>query len=280
MPNPPGSRRRTEKILLPPGSRPAGPGRVKVPEATALFWAIKVLTTGMGETASDYLARTVDPVIAVGGTALALAALLLAQVRADRLRPWLYWSAVAMVSVFGTMAADVLHVVVGVPYLVSTIAFAAVVAAVLALWYRREGTLDIHSICTGRREAFYWLTVLATFALGTAAGDLTAGTLGLGYLASGVLFAVAIAVPAVAHRRWGLGAVPAFWIAYVLTRPLGASFADWVAVPAARSGLGVGTGTITAVLVLLIVGAVAVHARTPRAGGGLDGPSRVPAGPR
>jgi len=167
-----------------------------------------------------------------------------------------------MVSVFGTMAADVTHIGLGVPYAVSTAVFAVTVAAILALWYLRERTLDIHSISTVRREIFYWGAVLATFALGTAAGDLTATTVGLGYLASGVLFAVAIAVPAAAHRWWGLKPVPAFWIAYILTRPLGASFADWIGVPAQRGGLGAGTGTITLILLAAIAIGVAVMHRS------------------
>jgi uncharacterized membrane-anchored protein len=169
-----------------------------------------------------------------------------------------------MVSVFGTMAADVLHVALGIPYVVSTVAFAIAVAAVFALWHRLERTLDIHSITTTRREVFYWTTVLATFALGTAAGDLTATTLHLGYLASGVLFAVAITVPAVANRRWGLNPVLNFWIAYVLTRPLGASFADWVAVPADRDGLGLGTGPVSVVLIIAIIVAVGIRNVAPR----------------
>ncbi|MBN9098114.1 MAG: hypothetical protein J0I49_08400 [Pseudonocardia sp.] len=215
----------------------------------------------MGETASDYLVRTIDPVIAVGAAGLMLAVLLVVQFTVRGYRPWIYWAAVAMVSVFGTMAADVTHIVVGIPYLVSTVAFTVVVAAALAVWHRTEATLDVHSITTPRREAFYWITVLATFALGTAAGDMTATTLHLGYLASGALFAVAIAVPAVAHRWWGLGPVPAFWIAYVLTRPLGASFADWIAVPPARGGLDLGTGPISLVLIAAIVAVVAQLAR-------------------
>ena len=237
---------------------------VKVPEVTLLFWVVKILTTGMGETASDYLVTTFDPVLAVGAAGVVLGGLLAVQFAVRRYRPWIYWAAVAMVSVFGTMAADVAHIVVGVPYLVSTVAFAVVVAATLAAWYRTERTLDVHSITTSRREAFYWVTVLATFALGTAAGDLTATTLQLGYLASGVLFSVAIAVPAAAHRLCGLDAVPAFWIAYVLTRPLGASFADWIAVPPARGGLDLGTGPISLVLIGLIVVAVARLAATVR----------------
>jgi uncharacterized membrane-anchored protein len=242
-----------------PGPLPAmAPDRAaKVAAATVAFWVIKVLTTGMGETASDFLARTAVPEPAVGVTGLVLATLLVAQVRAARFHPWLYWATVAMVSVFGTMAADVLHVVLGVSYLVSTVAFGTAVAVLLALWHRVEGTLAIHSIATRRREVFYWCTVLATFALGTAAGDLTASTLGLGYLGSGVLFAVAIAVPAVAHRWWGLNPVLAFWAAYVLTRPLGASFADRLAASPDRGGLDLGTGPVSGVLVVVIAAAVA-----------------------
>ncbi len=229
---------------------------VKVPAATAGFWILKVLTTGMGETASDWLARTVDPVLAVLGSGLVLTGLLVTQLAARAYRPWRYWGAVAMVSVFGTMAADVTHVVLGIPYLVSTMGFAVAVAALLFGWHRLEGTLAIHSVRTTRRELFYWATVCATFALGTAAGDLTATTLGLGYLASGVLFAVAIAVPALAHRLAGLNTVLAFWAAYVLTRPLGASFADWIAVPPGRGGLDLGTGPITLILLIAIAAGV------------------------
>jgi uncharacterized membrane-anchored protein len=216
------------------------------------------MTTGMGETASDWLARTIDPVIAVAGSGLVLVALLVAQLAARRYHRWPYWAAVAMVSVFGTMAADVTHIVFGVPYLASTLAFGAVVACLLLVWHRAEGTLAIHTITTRRRELFYWATVSATFALGTAAGDLTATTLKLGYLASGVLFALAIAVPAAAHRFLRMDGVLAFWIAYVLTRPLGASFADWIAVSPARGGLDLGTGPITLVLLAAIVVGVAL----------------------
>jgi uncharacterized membrane-anchored protein len=238
---------------------------VKVPEVTLAFWAIKILTTGMGETASDFLARTFPPELAVAASALVLAAVLAAQVRRPRYAAWPYWSAVALVSVFGTMAADVLHVGLGVPYAVSTVGFALVVAALLTAWYAVERTLDIHSVRTLRRELFYWATVLATFALGTAAGDLTATTLHLGYLASGLLFVAAFALPALAYRFLRLDAVLAFWTAYVLTRPLGASFADWIAVPPARGGLDLGTGWITLVLLAAILAAVAIVGRRERA---------------
>lgn len=227
--------------------RPLTPLRTlvnKVPEVTAYFWIIKVLTTGMGETASDFLARLLGPVPAVALGGLALAASLAVQFAVRRYIAWVYWTAVVMVSVFGTMAADVLHVGLGVPYLVSTPLFLAVLTAVFALWYAVERTLSIHGIRTRRREAFYWAAVLATFALGTAAGDLTA-TVGFGYFGSVVLFAVAICVPAFAHRFAALNAVTAFWTAYVITRPLGASLADWMALGHARGGLGLGLGPVT-----------------------------------
>ena len=234
----------SETTTAPPTARP-GALLARVPELTVVFWVLKLLTTGMGETASDYLAHTIGPVPAVCLSGVALVAALATQLAAKRYVPWVYWTAVAMVSVFGTVAADVAHVGLGVPYAVSTVGFAVVLALVLVLWYRREGTLSVHSIDTTRREVFYWVTVLTTFALGTAVGDLTAVVLGLGHLGSAVLFAVAFAVPALAHRRVGLGPVAAFWTAYVITRPLGASVADWMGVSHARGGLGLGTGAIT-----------------------------------
>ncbi len=230
----------------------------KVPEITVLFWIIKVLSTGMGETTSDFLVYAIDPVIAVCIGAVVFAAALALQFSARRYVPWIYWLTVAMVSVFGTMAADVAHIVIGVPYIVSSAVFAAALAAIFVVWYRVEGTLSIHSITSRRREVFYWLTVLATFALGTAVGDLAATTLHLGYLASGVLFAVVIAIPAVAFRWRRLNAVIAFWFAYIVTRPLGASFADWMGVSHARGGLAWGTGPVSAVLAGIIVVLVSV----------------------
>ena len=238
---------------LPPGLRKAA---VRVPAVTVAFWITKGLTTGMGESSSDYLVHRLPPVVAValGGTAL-VAALIL-QFAARRYVPWIYWLAVAMVGVFGTMAADVLHVGLGVPYLVSTAFFAVTLAVVFAAWYASEKTLSIHSIFSARREAFYWAAVMATFALGTAAGDMTAVTLNLGYFASGVMFVVVVAIPAIAHRWFGLNAILAFWFAYVATRPLGASFADWMGVSHARRGLDLGAGTVSLALAVLIVGFV------------------------
>jgi len=223
----------------------------KVPEITLLFWVIKVLTTGMGETASDYLAYTDLALAGVVGI-VGLGAALWWQLSTTEYRPVPYWTAVAMVAVTGTMVADALHRFVGLSYAVTTPFYAAVLAVVLAWWWLSERTLSIHSIHTQRREAFYWLAVMASFALGTAAGDFTAATLGLGYFASGLLFGALILVPLVAWRL-GLNAVVAFWAAYILTRPLGASFADWLAKPAYRSGLGYGDGLVTLVTLLVIV---------------------------
>ncbi len=243
--------------------RPAGRCRPtsrflrKVPEITVLFWVTKVLTTAMGESTSDYLVHRFDPVVAVSFGAIALMAALALQFAVRRYVPWIYWLAVLMVAVSGTMAADVLHIKFHVPYAVSTSFFAVVLAVVFVVWSMSEKTLSIHSITTPRREVFYWATVMATFALGTAAGDLTATTLGFGYLASGLMFAAAIAVPAVGYRWLGFGEVFAFWFAYILTRPLGASFADWLGKPHRVGGLGLGDGPVSLVLAIAIVGCVA-----------------------
>ncbi|WP_084704074.1 COG4705 family protein [Phaeacidiphilus oryzae] len=245
------------------GTRAAG-GAVKVPEVTPAFWVTKVLTTGMGEVLSDYLNHVLNPFVAVGLGFLAFVAALAVQFRSRRYRAVTYWFAVVMVSVFGTMAADVLHVVLGVPYQVSTPFFAVALAVVLGLWRWTEGTLSIHSVVSGRREVWYWLTVLCTFALGTAAGDLTAYTLGLGYLASAVLFAVVIVVPALGYGVFRLNAVFAFWFAYVVTRPLGASLADWMAVSKARGGLAFGLGATTAAWTVAIVAFVGYLAMSRR----------------
>ena len=234
----------------------SGLSATKVPEITALFWLVKVLTTGMGEAASDWLAK--DNLVLAGGVGLAgFVVAMWLQLRAVRYSAARYWFAVAMVAVFGTMAADGVHRVLGVPYVATTVFYAVALGLVFAFWYRTEGTLDVHSIVRGRRELCYWATVLATFALGTAAGDLTAFTLHLGYLTSTVLFAGAIAVPALAYWCGWLGAVPAFWSAYVLTRPLGASLADWLGKPAGLHGLGYGDGTVTLVATAVIVALVA-----------------------
>jgi len=217
----------------------------KVPEATVFFWLIKILTTGMGETMSDYLVTHLNPIMAVALAGLVLVAALAWQFSLRRYVAWVYWFAVIMVSVFGTMAADILHVGLGIPYAVSTGVFTGLLAGIFIVWYMTEKTLSVHSIFTRRRELFYWSTVLTTFALGTAVGDLAATTMRLGYFSSGILFAVLMLVPALAFWKDKLTSVAAFWIAYILTRPLSVSHN--------RGGLGFGTGPVSFVLLAVII---------------------------
>lgn len=225
----------------------------KVPEITIYFWIIKLLTTAMGEATSDFLVNNLNPYIAVGIGAIGFGVSLLLQFLVKRYVAWVYWLVVVMVSIFGTMAADVMHIVLGVPYYLSTISFAIVLALIFVFWYRNENTLSIHSIYTTRREVFYWATVLATFALGTATGDMTATTLHLGYFASAVLFAVLFAIPGICYWLFGINAIFAFWFAYVMTRPLGASFADWFGKSHSVGGLGYGDALVSFVLTVFIV---------------------------
>jgi uncharacterized membrane-anchored protein len=235
---------------------PLAPARYaasKVPLITIYFWIIKLLTTAMGEATSDYMVRAINPVTAVLFGFIGFVIAMVLQLRAKRYVAWIYWLAVAMVAVFGTQAADVLHIKFHVPYAASTAFYAVVLSVIFIVWYRVERTLSIHSIRTPRRELFYWATVLATFALGTATGDLTARTLNLGYLVSGIWFSVVFAVVAVAHWKFRLNPILAFWICYVLTRPVGASFADYVAFPHSVGGLGVGHGPVALFLTFLIV---------------------------
>jgi uncharacterized membrane-anchored protein len=236
----------------------------KVPEITIYFWIIKVLTTGMGEVTSDYLAHQLNPIIAVALAAIALIASLILQFSVRRYVAWIYWLNVIMVSIFGTMAADVLHVGLGIPYLVSTTFFIIALTIIFTIWYAKEKTLSIHSIYTRTREAFYWATILATFALGTAAGDMTAVTMHLGYLSSGILFAFLITIPALSYWLFGLNEIFAYWFAYIITRPLGASFADWMGVSHNRGGLGLGTGSVSLGLTVIIVGLVTYMALTQK----------------
>lgn len=212
----------------------------------------------MGEAASDFLAHTIGPLPAVALSGVGLLAALTLQLRMRRYRAGIYWTAVVMVSVFGTLAADAAHLGFGVPYAVSATLFLLALGGIFFLWHRQEGTLSIHSIFTRRRELSYWAAVLTTFALGTAAGDVTAVTLHLGWWTSGLLFAVMIAVPGVLRALAGPNWILAFWWAYVLTRPLGASFADWTVLPHSRGGLGAGTGAVTLTLTAIIVPLVVV----------------------
>ncbi|MEB8339328.1 COG4705 family protein [Streptomyces endophyticus] len=237
----------------------------KVPEVTAYFWIIKVLCTTVGETAADLLNEQLG--LGLTGVSLlmsvVLAVALVAQFRTGSYRAGVYWTAVALISIVGTLVSDNLTDNLGVPLEASTAAFALCLAVVFALWYRSERTLSIHSVDTVRRECFYWLAVLFTFALGTAAGDLVAERMAVGYWLSAVLFALAIAAVAVVHFALGLNAVWSFWIAYVLTRPLGASMGDYLSQPTAGGGLGLGT-VVTSVLFLAVILALVVRLAVTR----------------
>jgi uncharacterized membrane-anchored protein len=242
-------------------SRPALGRALRVPEITVYFWIVKGLSTAVGESTSDYLVHAMAPVVAVLLGFVVFVGALGLQFSMRRYLATTYWFAVVMVGVFGTMAADVLHVGFGVPYAASTTLYAVVLAGVFVTWQKTEGTLSIHSVDTFRREAFYWATVVATFALGTAAGDLTASTVGLGYLYSGLLFVGVIVIPALGYWRFGWNPILAFWFAYVVTRPIGASFADWLGKPV-LGGLGLGDGRVSLVLAAVIACLVAYLAVT------------------
>ncbi len=231
----------------------------KVPAVFLTFWVIKLLTTGIGETGSDFMGTHSIPVAGVVGVGGFFAALWW-QLRARSYHPVRYWTAVLMVAVFGTMIADGPHVVLGTPYWVDSIVYLTLLCALLAWWYTSEGTLSVHSIVTSRRERFYWGTVLLTFGLGTALGDAAAIDAGLGFARSIALFGVAILVPLVLWRL-GLPAVGCFWASYALTRPLGASIADYFS-SKPPAGLGMGTGPVTAVGLLLFAALVTYVAVT------------------
>jgi uncharacterized membrane-anchored protein len=232
------------------------PVAAKVPEITAMFWVIKLLTTAGGEATSDYLALGSHVVGAAIETGLLVAGLIW-QFRTRRYTAPAYWFLAYAIAIFGTGVSDTLHLTVGIPYAGTTLLWAIVLAGVFIAWYRSERTLSIHSILTRRREAFYWATVFVTFALGTALGDFTATTLGLGYLASVVLFFVLIMIPAIAWRGLRLNPITAFWAAYVVTRPLGASVADYVSKPRPISGAGFGDGRTALIATLAVAIGVA-----------------------
>jgi uncharacterized membrane-anchored protein len=244
----------------------AGEPRVifnKVPKVTADFWVIKLLAITVGETAADYM--NLDLGFGLSNTSWILAAALLAvlalQFARDRYVPWIYWVSVVLISVVGTLVTDNLVDNFEVSLETTTVLFSAALIATFSTWYAFERTLSIHTIFTVRREAFYWLAILITFALGTAAGDLTAEGFGLGYLATGLIFAAIIAVIAAAYYVGKLGGILAFWLAYILTRPVGASLGDLFSQPSIHGSLGFGTtdtsfiflGGITLLIVYMTV---------------------------
>ncbi|MET7683727.1 hypothetical protein [Streptomyces sp. NPDC005423] len=218
----------------------------RVPEITVYFWIIKVLCTTVGETAADLLNEKAG--LGLTGVSVLMSALLavvlVVQFRTAAYRAGVYWLAVALISVVGTLISDNLTDNTGVPLETTTTVFGVILVVVFIVWYRRERTLSIHSIDTTGRESFYWLAVLFTFALGTAAGDLVSERMDLGYWLSAVLFALVIAAVGIAHFTLGLDAVWSFWIAYVLTRPLGASIGDYLSQPTGDGGLGLGLATV------------------------------------
>lgn len=238
----------------------------KVPEITLYFWIIKILCTTVGETAADLLNENLG--LGLSATSYLMGALLIlaliVQFRSGKYVPGIYWLAVVLISVVGTLFSDNLVDNLGVPLQTTTIAFAAILAAVFATWYATERTLSIHTILTTRREAFYWLAILFTFALGTSAGDLVAEKLSVGYLSSALIFGALIAVVTLAHLRFGLNAILSFWIAYILTRPLGASIGDYLAQPVSEGGLGLGTIVTSLIFLTTILSLVIYLTRSKR----------------
>jgi uncharacterized membrane-anchored protein len=232
------------------------PVAAKVPEIIVLFWVVKIMTTAGGEATSDYLKTYGN--FKGGGIELALfAAGLVIQFRTRRYSAFAYWFFAYAIAIIGTGVADFLHLDVGIPYAGTTLLWAGILALIFVLWHRNEGTLSIHSVTTQRREAYYWATVFATFALGTALGDYTATSLHLGYLASGILFTVVIFIPLLAHRWLGLNGIAAFWMSYVVTRPLGASYADYISKPPKLTGIGFGDGPTAALFAVATFALVA-----------------------
>ena len=238
---------------------------VKVPEVTIFFWIIKVLATTVGETFADYLNSTLG--LGLNGTTVVtvalLAVVLVFQFKAKQYRPTLYWLAVVLISIAGTLFTDNLTDNLGISLIASSIVFSTILALVFFIWYRIEGSLAIHSIYTPRREAFYWGAILFTFALGTATGDLFAERLALGYGKSLLIFAATIAVIAIAWRVRVINPVFAFWAIYVITRPLGASIGDLLSQDKENGGLGLGT-TVTSLIFLLAILSLVVYLTTSR----------------
>ena len=239
----------------------------RVPKVTVDFWLIKLMAVTMGETAADYLAVNLG--LGLTATSLLMAAILIGalvlQFGQKRYVPWSYWLAVVLISIVGTLVTDNLVDNFGVSLITTTIGFTIALIATFAVWYAREGTLSIHDVTTTRREGYYWLAILFTFALGTAAGDLVAERFGLGYLSTGILFGLIIASLGSGYYALKLDAILGFWLAYIFTRPLGASFGDLLSQPAEYGGLGLGT-IITSVLFLAVIVATVIYMSASRDG--------------
>lgn len=243
----------------------------KVPYVTIFFWIIKILATTVGETGADFL--NVRMGLGLNGTSMAmtilLAIVLFIQMRSPRYVPWKYWVTVVLLSVVGTLLTDTLTDELGVSLYVSTSVFTVALIATFIVWYRSERTLSIHQINTTRREAFYWAAILFTFALGTAGGDLVSEKAGLGYLTAALIFAGGILLITGGFYARLIGSVPAFWLAYILTRPLGASIGDLLTQPTSNGGLGLGVMPVSGVFLVVIVALVAYLTRSK-----IDAPTR------
>ena len=238
-----------------------------MPKVTVDFWLVKLMAVTMGETAADYLAVNLG--LGLGTTALLMSAVLIAaltcQFAQKKYVPSPYWAAVVLISIVGTLITDCLIDIFGVPLITTTVVFTAVLGLTFAAWYAAEKTLSIHSIFTTRRELYYWLAILFTFSLGTAAGDLVAEQFGLGYLTTGVLFAAIVGAFAFGYYVLKLNAILMFWLAYIFTRPLGASFGDLLSQPMEYGGLGFGT-IVTSALFLAGIAATVAYMTLTRDG--------------
>jgi uncharacterized membrane-anchored protein len=238
----------------------------KVPEITLFFWIIKVLCTTVGETAADFL--NVELNLGLDGVTLVMGTILVAtlvfQFKSKKYVPGIYWFAVVLISIVGTLITDNLTDNLGVPLEACTIAFAVLLAVTFVVWYKKEKTLSIHAITTTRRETFYWLAVLFTFALGTAAGDLLAESVDLGYLLSAIVFGGLIGAVAISRLGFKVNAILTFWIAYILTRPLGASIGDYLSQPLDAGGLELGTIVTSAIFLVAILATVIYLAVTKK----------------
>ena len=239
----------------------------RVPAVTPEFWLIKLMAVTMGETAADFLA--VNMGLGLTTTSLIMSAILIGalilQFGQKRYVPWSYWLAVVLISIVGTLVTDNLVDNFGVTLITTTIVFSGALFATFVIWFAAERTLSIHAIFTTRREGFYWLAILFTFALGTAAGDLVAEQFALGYMATGILFGMIIASITFGYYALKLDGVWAFWIAYIFTRPLGASFGDLLSQPAEYGGLGFGT-IITSAMFLSAIVAIVIYMSATRRG--------------
>ncbi|WP_373455827.1 hypothetical protein [Paenibacillus sp. VTT E-133291] len=238
----------------------------KVPQVTVFFWIIKIMATTVGETAADFL--NFNLFWGLSNTTLVMSGLLIAalyfQMSASKYVPALYWLAVVLISVVGTLITDNLVDNLGVSLEATTIVFSILLSLIFGVWYASERTLSIHSITTKKREMFYWLTILFTFALGTAAGDLVAESLNWGYLLSAIIFAALIGAITLAYYRFKLNAVTAFWLAYILTRPLGASLGDYLSQDRSEGGLELGTTGTSIIFIVIILGLVIYLTKTKK----------------